>query len=332
MLLKSARPQRSGLSGDVMITHEIVGVIEGGGPQDFLIRVRIIASRASFVKKPKELYDKNWLAKFSNEDVAYIGFLNAAIYGDGLIPIHYFPRIKHRLTNSVVLIAILFVCFSIMSNMTAFRVSSINLSWLPVIGSPDVRFPAGLVLFPATYAFSTILTEVYGYSISRLVIWGGLGANILLIIGIWATSLIPTSTEWAVHTGFSDAAYHIILKAYAKTFAASSIAYLFSEFINSYALAKIKIVTAGKHKIFRIVVSTGLAASIDSTIFCLILFLGVLSFTHIILLIITQISVKILYEFLFFPAIIPLSKYLKSKDSIDYYDFDTKFNPFSFKN
>lgn len=314
-----------------MITHEIISVIEGGGPEDLGVRVRIIASRASFFKKPKELYDREWLARFSNEDVAYIGFLNASVYGDGLIPIHYFPRKMHRLTNSVVLIAILFVCFSIMSNLTAFRVSSINLSWLPIIRNSDVRFPAGLVLFPATYAFSTILTEVYGYNISRLVIWSGLGANMLLMLGVWATSLIPTSTEWALHTGFSDTAYRIILMAYIKTFTASSAAYFFSEFINSSVLSKLKIATMGKYKLFRIISSTGLAVSIDSIIFCSILFLRTLSTAHVIQLILIQISVKLLYEFAFFPAIISISGRLKKRDNVDYYDFDTNFNPFSFK-
>jgi uncharacterized PurR-regulated membrane protein YhhQ (DUF165 family) len=320
-----------GLLGVVMITHEIVGVIEGGGPEDLSIRVRIIASRATFVKKPKELYDKRFLTLFSNEDVAYIGFLNASVYGDGLIPIHYFPRKKQRLTNSVVFIAILFVCFSIMSNMTAFRVASINLAWLPIIGNPDVRFPAGLVLFPATYAFSTILTEVYGYSISRLVIWGGLGANALLIFGIWITAFIPTSSEWALHTDFNETAYKIIILAYIKTFAASLFAYLFSEFINAAVLAKLKIATMGKYKAIRIITSTGLAVSIDSIIFCLILFLGTLSIVHVIFLIFIQMAVKLLYEFAFLPIIILVSRYLKYKDGVDYYDFDTKFNPFSFK-
>jgi len=64
-----------------MLTHEIIGVIEGASPADLTIRVLPIGSRASFVKKPQELYNRNWLSCFSQEDVAYIGFLQAALYG-----------------------------------------------------------------------------------------------------------------------------------------------------------------------------------------------------------------------------------------------------------
>jgi len=311
-----------------MTTHEIIGVIEGGSPSDLTVRVRPISSRVSFVKKPRELYTKEWLATFSHEDVAYLGFLNAAVYGDGLIPVRYFPRKMHRLTNSVLLLAILFVCFSIMSNMTAYRLSSIDLSWVPLVGRANIRFPSGLVLFPTTYAFSTILTEVYGYSVSRLVIWSGLGANLLLVCGLYLVSLIPTSSTWAAHSGFSDAAYHAFLIGYAKTFGASSVAYFFSEFINTAVLAKLKVVSAGRFKAFRIFASTGLAVCIDSTIFCTILFFDVLNPVHIGALILVQVALKCSYELIFLPAIIPVSRYLKTRDGIDYYDFDTNFNPF----
>jgi len=141
----------------------------------------------------------------------------------------------------------------------------------------------GACVVPAIYPFSTILTEVYGYSISRLVIWSGLSvsvsvsANMLLALGIWPPSLIPTFAEWAMHTGFSDAAYHIIINSYIKTFPALSIAYLFREFINSSALAKLKVATLGKHNAFRIITSSALAVVIDSVIFSLILFLGTLA-------------------------------------------------------
>lgn len=310
------------------VTHEIVGIIEGDSPSDLAVRVRPISSRASFVKKPRELYTKQWLSSFSHEDVAYLGFLHAAVYGDGLIPVRYFPRKMHRLTNSVLLIAVLFVCFSIMSNMTAYRLSSIDLSWIPVVGGSDVRFPSGLVLFPTTYAFSTILTEVYGYSISRLVIWCGLGANLLLLAGLFAISLIPTSYAWAAQSGFSDLAYHAFLIGYAKTFAASSVAYFFSEFINTAVLAKLKVASAGRYKVLRIFASTGLAVCIDSTIFCSILFFGALSPARIGALILIQVALKCSYELIFLPTIVPVSRYLKIRDGIDYYDFDTNFNPF----
>jgi hypothetical protein len=91
-----------------MSSHEIIGIIEPTSHDDLTLRIKVVGSGVSFIKKPKELYSKEWLAHFSQEDVAYIGFLNAAVYSDGLIPVEYFPRKKHRLTVSVIIIAIFF--------------------------------------------------------------------------------------------------------------------------------------------------------------------------------------------------------------------------------
>jgi len=311
-----------------MITHEIIGVIEPGTLEELTVRVKIIGSGVSFTKKPRELYSREWLTRFSSEDVAYIGFLNATVYSDGLISVDYFPRKKHRLTESVIFIAILFVCFLMMSNMTAFRVSEIKLPWTPFGEAAGIQFPAGLILFPATYAFSTILTEVYGYHISRVVIWGGLAANSLLVLGVGAVSLLPTSAAWVAHTGINVTGYEGFFSGYARTFAASSTAYFFSEFINSTLLAKLKVASTGRNKALRILASTGLAVGLDSLIFCSILFFGLMSWNQIMSLVVVQVVVKFLYELLLLPATVRVSAYLKKRDGIDYYDFDTRFNPF----
>jgi uncharacterized integral membrane protein (TIGR00697 family) len=215
-----------------------------------------------------------------------------------------------------------------MSNMTAFRVSEIRFPWSIFGDSSGLQFPAALILFPATYAFSTILTEVYGYNISRLVIWGGLAANTLLVLGLWATSLLPTSPEWAAHTGISVNAYEGLFSGYARTFAASSIAYFCSEFANTTILAKLKMASTGRYQALRILASTGFAVGLDSAIFCSILFWDVMSVHQIIVMTIVQISVKLAYELILLPVTLRISSYLKTRNGIDYYDFNTRFNPF----
>jgi len=311
-----------------MLTHEIIGVIEGASPADLTIRVRPIGSRASFVKKPQELYNRNWLSCFSQEDVAYIGFLQAALYGDRPIPISYFPRKKHRLTTAVMLAAVLFICFSMIANMAALRLASIDLSWIPFIGKLSMQFPAGTVLFPATYALSTILTEVYGYSISRLVIWCGLGANLILVAGLYLVSSLPASSAWDAHNSLNELSYHLFIASYARTFFASALAYFCSEFVNTAMLAKLKVASKGHHAAMRIMASTGLAVSIDSIIFCIIVFVGRLSPSEVVRVMLALIAVKSGYELIFLPAVMAASRYLKARDHVDYYDFDTKFNPF----
>jgi uncharacterized integral membrane protein (TIGR00697 family) len=310
-------------------THEIVGVIEPGEVEQLTLRVKVIGSGVSFVTRPKDLYTKEWLPCFSAEDVAYIAFLNAASYGDGNVSIKHFPRKKHRLTESVVLITILFVCFLMMSNMTAFRISEVTLPWRILGQVATIQFPAALILFPATFAFSTIPTEVYGFHVSRLVIWGGLAANSLLVLGVWLVSLLPTSPVWAAHTGISVKAYEGLFSGYVRTFFASSIAYFFSEFLNSTLLAKLKVSNHGKRLSHRILKSTGLAVSLDSTLFCSILFWGVLSGKEILAIIAVQIAVKFTYELALLPFVIKVSSHLKKRDQIDYYDVNTIFNPFS---
>jgi queuosine precursor transporter len=257
--------------------------------------------------------------------------LNAAVFSDGVIPIEYFPRKKHQLTESVIVIAILFVSFLMMSNMTAVRISEIKLPWSVFGGNAEFQFPAALVLFPATYAFSTVLTEVYGYNISRLVIWGGLAANTLLVLGLWAISLLPTSPEWASHTGIGIRAYEELFFGYARTFAASSIAYFCSEFANTAILAKLKVASAGRHQALRILTSTGLAVGLDSAIFCTVLFWGVMGMRQIIVMAMVQISVKLVYELMLLPFTLHISRRLKARDGIDYYDSNTRFNQFAVK-
>ncbi|WP_255451496.1 VUT family protein [Trinickia terrae] len=135
------------------------------------------------------------------------------------------------------------------------------------------------MLFPATYAFSTILTEVYGFHVSRLAIWGGLVANSLVVLGVWLVSLLPTSPT---HAGIGAQAYEALFSGYVRAFVASSIAY-----------------------------------------FC-ILFWGVLSAKEILMIV-----VKFLYELVLLPLVMRAARYLKQRDEIDYYDVNTRFNPFS---
>jgi len=305
-----------------------MGVIEGGATAELTIRVRPIGSRATFLKKPQELYNRAWLSCFSPEDIAYIGFLQAALYGDRPIPIHYFPRKKYRLTISVMLAALQFICFSMIANMAALRLASIDLSWIPFIGKLHMRFPAGTVLFPATYALSTILTEVYGYSISRLVIWCGLGANLVLVAGLYLVSWLPASSAWDASNSMNELSYHLFIASYARTFFASALAYFCSEFVNTAMLAKLKVASKGHHTALRIMASSGLAVSVDSIIFCIVAFLGRLGPAEVLRIMVALIIVKSAYELVFLPAVMAVSRYLKAHDHIDYYDFDTKFNPF----
>lgn len=237
------------------------------------------------------------------------------------------PQNKYVISKNVVLSGMFFVCFLILSNLTAFKVGVVT---IPVTGN-QIEFPSALVFFPITYLFSNVLTEVYGYKITRLVIWCGFLCSAVVLAGFWLVVQIPASEAWLANTGNAQNAYEILFAAYARMFIASSAAYFFGEFLNSMVLAKLKIRTAGKYLYARIVGSTLAAVSVDSMVFCLIAFYGVMSDVAILHIVITQMTFKVVYEIVMLPFTYKIIAYLKRKDEIDYYDVNTKFNPFSLK-
>ncbi|HTH74882.1 MAG TPA: queuosine precursor transporter [Trinickia sp.] len=313
-------------------SHEIEAVIEPSiENNEPLVLVRVRDSGATFRMSPRELNKKTWLDKFSREDVAHIGFLNAATYTDQLVPLSYFPTRKHQLTPAVLLLAIVYVGFLMLSNVTGARVIELKLDWLPFLSGVTVGIPAALIAFPMTYAFSTIITEVYGYRVSRMVIWGGLAVNLMFVIGTWLLSLPPGLPSWEARNPTLAAAYPALALEFARTFVASTVAYFCGEFINTTFLAKLKIATAGHHLWARVISSTFVAIVIDSVLFCTILFWGRLPKPVVLTMIGIQITVKLIYELLLLPLVTSVSKHLKQMDKIDYYDYHTNFNPFSFK-
>jgi queuosine precursor transporter len=313
-------------------SHEIEAVIEPTHERDeLLVLVRERQSGATFRMAPRELNGKDWLDRFSREDVAHIGFLNAAAYTDQMVPLSCFPTRKHRLTPAVLLLSLIYVGFLMLSNVTGARVIEIDLEWLPFLGVGSVGIPAALIAFPMTYAFSTIITEVYGFSVSRMVIWGGLLVNLMFVIGMWLLTLPPGLPSWEAENPTLAAAYPALAFEFARTFVASTVAYFCGEFVNTTFLARLKVASAGRHMWARIVSSTGLAVAIDSTLFCLILFWGRLPEEVVLTMIGIQIAVKLLYELILLPVVTSASRRLKQMDQIDYYDYHTRFNPFSFK-
>lgn len=310
-----------------MDSYQIAGVVEANEKHGILINIIVNGSAKRFKKSIQEIYTKEWLQKFSHEDVAHIGFLIAAEYKGDFELVKQFPRKKNFISKNVVFLGMFFVCFLILSNLTAFKIGVINIPFI----NTTIEFPSALIFFPITYAFSNILTEVYGYKITRLIIWCGFLCSVVVLVGFWAVVQIPASEAWIVSTNNAQSSYQLLFTAYSRIFVASSIAYFVGEFINSMVLAKLKLLTAGKHLYARVVGSTLAAVSVDSSIFCLIAFYSVMSNSSVFGIVITQITFKVAYEIVMLPLTYKIVAYLKSKDRIDYYDINTKFNPFSFK-
>ncbi len=313
--------------------YEISSVLDNHkGSGKVYVIVHVKGTSNAFQKSVEELYEKKWLSGFSKEDVAYIGFLYAAEQSGNLPIIDYFSRRKQRITKSVVILAMLFVAFLILSNLTAIKVVEIKVShffWLSHGNNFTLDFPAALILFPLTYCFDDVLTEVYGFKISRLIIWGGLVANTIFMLASWAMVYLPPSPLWDSQTGHGQRAYSLIFTGSWQVFIASVVGYFCGEFLNSSILAKLKVITSGKFLFLRVIGSTAVGVAIDSMIFCNIAFWGVLSTNIIWGMIASMYVFKLCYEIVMLPATYALIAFLKKMDKVDYYDFKTKFNPFS---
>jgi uncharacterized integral membrane protein (TIGR00697 family) len=208
--------------------------------------------------------------------------------------------------------AAMFISCLIAANITAVKL--VNVSGLVL--------PAGIVIFPISYIFGDILTEVYGYRQARRVIWLGFFCNLLVVLAIWVGQLLPPASFWN-----GQAAYERILGYTPRLLVASFIAYLVGEFANSYVMAKMKIATQGRWLWTRTIGSTLIGEGLDSLVFMTIAFVGEISMAVLALAIVTQWLAKSVYEAVATPLTYVAVRFLKRREGIDVYDYNTRFNP-----
>jgi uncharacterized integral membrane protein (TIGR00697 family) len=197
---------------------------------------------------------------------------------------------------------------------------------LPVVGT--VTFGAGILFFPISYIFGDVLTEVYGYAYSRRVIWAGFGALAFASLMAYVIVSLPPAAEWK-----HQPAYEIAFGSTWRIAGASLVAFACGEFVNSYVLAKMKIMTAGRWLWSRTIGSTIFGEAVDSTIFYPLAFWNsnIIPNELIPTLMLTQFVAKVAVEVVFTPATYAIVNFLKRKEQEDWYDKNTEFNPFSMK-
>ena len=186
--------------------------------------------------------------------------------------------------------------------------------------------PAAVVIFPLAYIFGDILTEVYGYARARQTIWIGFACNLIAVVAIYAGSVLPAAPFWP-----NQSAYDTILGFAPRLLVASFIAYLVGEFLNSFVLAKLKVITSGRYLWLRTIGSTLIGELADSAVFITIAFLGVWPGDQIATGVITQWLLKSGYEVIATPLTYLIVGYLKRAEQVDVYDRATNFTPFRFE-
>ena len=220
------------------------------------------------------------------------------------------------------LIMAAFVAVLLCSNLIG--VQKVSYIRLPVIG--EYIYGAGVLFFPISYLFGDILTEVYGYKRSRRVIWAGFGAMAFAsVMSYVVTSLPPARTMSAEQIN----AVNSIFGQTWRIVLASLLAFFLGEFTNSFVLAKMKVLTAGKYLWTRTIGSTFAGEAVDSLIFYPLAFLGTWSNEQVISVMIGNYFVKVFWEVLATPLTYKIVGFLKRTEHEDYFDRDTDFNPFS---
>ena len=182
-----------------------------------------------------------------------------------------------------------------------------------------------MVLFPITYIFGDVFTEIYGYTASRRAIWLGFFGTALLYAVSALVIALPADPEW-----HNQAAFITVFGFLPRILIASLIAFWAGEFANSYTMAKLKLITNGRMLWTRTVGSTVVGQAVDTTLVIVITFAGTFSPHKLVTIILTGYLLKVAYEVLATPLTYLVIGWLKRAEHIDTFDTHTNFNPFRF--
>jgi uncharacterized integral membrane protein (TIGR00697 family) len=217
-----------------------------------------------------------------------------------------------KISFRLVIITAIFITCLITANTIAVKVITIGLFTLP----------AAIFVFPISYIFGDVLTEVYGYRAARRIIWLGFICNLVFVFFAWIGQILPSASFWV-----DQSAYVSILGVTWRILVASFCGYLVGEFVNSYILSRMKIFTKGRWLWSRTIGSTIFGEGFDTAIFITLAYIG--TSATIPTMILTHWIAKVLIEVFFTPATYAIVNWLKHEEGIDTYDYQTKYNPFT---
>lgn len=218
----------------------------------------------------------------------------------------HLKRYKHLDTITVLFVAVLLI-----SNVAATKITDLG----------PFTFDAGTLLFPLSYIFGDILTEVYGYKRSRKVIWLGFVSALLMSLTFMLVAKLPAAADWPFQQDYMN-----ILGLTPRIVLASLVAFLAGEFSNAATLAKMKVATKGKHLWARTIGSTIVGQAIDTVLFVTIAFGGLFPIWA---MIVSNYIFKTLIEIVFTPITYWVVGFLKKAEREDVYDKKTNLNPFN---
>lgn len=185
-------------------------------------------------------------------------------------------------------------------------------------------FGAGILFFPVSYVLGDVLTEVYGYANARRCVWTGFAAMLFMAFMSTVVVALPPAEGWS-----GQAAYESVFGNTWRIVAASVTAFWAGEFVNSFVMAKMKLLTGGRHLWSRTIGSTLFGQAVDSVIFYPVAFWGIWSEQQVLTVMITNWALKVLWEALLTPVTYAVVGYLKAREGVDVFDTGTDFSPFA---
>ena len=228
---------------------------------------------------------------------------------------------QQGLSVTFVVLAVTFCVCLITSNLFVPRLWRVGNNWMQLSGA--------VIIFPISYIITDLLTEVYGYKRAMNVIWMGFVMSAFVALAAHVVSILPMPIDdnsQAIAQSFNG-----LFGMIPRTTAASLLAFILGSYMNSIVLSKMKIATKGKGFGWRAIASTVAGELSDSVIFYPLAFLGTMPVRTILSIIVTQVTVKTLYEIVILPVTALISCKLKAKEGIDTFDYDIKYNPFKLK-
>jgi uncharacterized integral membrane protein (TIGR00697 family) len=221
---------------------------------------------------------------------------------------------RMKISPRLLVLTALFVTCLITANVIAVK----------LVGFGSMVVPAAIFVFPISYVFGDVLTEVYGFAWARRVIWLGFGCNLVFVFFAWLGQIMPPAAFWS-----DQQSYVAILGAAPRLLMASFAGYLAGEFTNSLIMSKLKVLTRGRWLWTRTISSTIVGEGVDTALFVTIAFVGTPAFMPMIIL--YHWAAKIGVEVAATPLTYAVVGWLKKAESVDAYDYSTSFNPFSVK-
>jgi uncharacterized integral membrane protein (TIGR00697 family) len=208
-----------------------------------------------------------------------------------------------------------FVVILLVSNLIAQKVCQIG----------PFAVSGAILLFPITYIFGDIFTEIYGFAASRRAIWLGFFGTILLYFMGAIIIALPAAPGW-----HNQEAFAIVFGFIPRILAASLIAFWAGEFANSYTMARLKLLTDGRKLWTRTIGSTVVGQAVDTTLVIILTFVGTIPLRTLVNMIVTSYFLKVAYEVLATPLTYLVINWLKKAEHADAFDRNENFNPFSF--